>query len=183
MYKFEKMWWLDCQILFKLYIVIVKVVVGEGWGVQKVVKFMMVDIGGKRGEMVMGMVFGKDKGGIVDIEMFDIDIFISFVYGEWLKWLWYGKVRRIVFEQFEWGSLVINIFSRGELFQEVVRCIYLMFVVEEMSLWNLDDSVKVYLVVVFDFVFSVIESFGYFGEKDVYCKGVFKSVVGKMSDV
>lgn len=83
-------------MLFKLYSVIVKVVVGDGgWGVYRVVKFMVVEIGGKCGEFVIGMVGGKDKVNIGDIEMVDLGKFINLVYGERLKWFWYGKLRRI----------------------------------------------------------------------------------------
>src|SRR5687767_6774401 len=142
----------------------------------------MADIGGKRGEMVMGMVSGKDKGGIADIETLDIDTFISLVHGERPKWLWYGKARRTVSEQPERGSPVTNTLSRGESFQEAARRTHSMPVAEEMSLRNPDDSAKVYSAAAPDSALSVTESPGYPGEKDAHRKGVFKSVAGKMSD-
>lgn len=86
---------LDRLTLTALHRVTAKAAAGEGWGVPKAVKSTVVELGGKGGEMVMGMVGGgKDKAGIGDIETLDIDRFVSLVHGERSKWLWYGKVRR-----------------------------------------------------------------------------------------
>lgn len=92
--KLEKTRRIDRQTLFRLHNITAKAAAGEVWGVQKAVKSTMTEIGGKRGEMVMGMVSGKDKGGIADIETLDIGQFVSLVHGERAKWLWRGKPRR-----------------------------------------------------------------------------------------
>lgn len=85
---------LDRQTLLKLHATTARAAAGEGWGVQKKVKSTVAEIGGRRGEMVIGMVGGKDKGGIADIETLDLDRFIELVQGERAKWLWHGKKRR-----------------------------------------------------------------------------------------
>lgn len=86
---------LDRPTLVQLYNVTAKAAAGaEGWGVQKAVKSRVTEFGGKRGEIVMGMVSGKDKGGLADVETLNLEQFISLVSGERAKWLWYGKPRR-----------------------------------------------------------------------------------------
>ncbi|KAI0178887.1 hypothetical protein GGR52DRAFT_533930 [Hypoxylon sp. FL1284] len=85
---------LDRQTMHKLHTVTAKAAAGEGWGVQKAVKSTVSEIGGKRGEIVLGMVGGRDKGGIGDIETLDLDRFISLASGERAKWLWLGKPKR-----------------------------------------------------------------------------------------
>lgn len=98
--KLERTRRFDRPTLLKLNGVTAKAAAGsEGWGVQKAVKSRMTEIGGKRGEIVMGMVSGKDKGGLADVETLDIEKFVTFVYGERPKWLWYGKPRRSPAEQ------------------------------------------------------------------------------------
>ncbi|KAF4125050.1 Sin3 complex subunit Stb2 [Geosmithia morbida] len=91
--KLEKTRRLDRPTLLKLHLTTAKAAAGDGWGVPKAVKSRMTEIGGKRGEIVMGMVSGKDKGGLADVETLDIDTFISFAYGGRAKWLWFGKPR------------------------------------------------------------------------------------------
>ncbi|XWW95358.1 hypothetical protein V2A60_003316 [Cordyceps javanica] len=85
---------LDRQTLFRLHNSTAKAAAGEGWGVQKAVNSTVTGIGGKRGEIVMDMVSGKDKGGLADVETLDLDRFIKLAYGEQSKWLWHGKQRR-----------------------------------------------------------------------------------------
>jgi len=86
---------LDRQTLLKLHSVTAKAAAGEGgWGVQKAVKSTVAEIGGKRGELVIGMVGGRDKANIGDCETLDLAKFINLAYGERPKWLWYGKPRR-----------------------------------------------------------------------------------------
>ncbi|KAI3319632.1 hypothetical protein HD806DRAFT_508618 [Xylariaceae sp. AK1471] len=85
---------LDRQTMHKLHTVTAKAAAGEGWGVQKAVKSTVTEIGGKRGEIVLGMVGSRDKGGISDIETVDLDRFISLVTGGRAKWLWHGKPKR-----------------------------------------------------------------------------------------
>jgi len=86
---------LDRQTLLKLHSATAKAAAGDGgWGVQKAVKSTVAEIGGKRGELVIGMVSGKDKANIGDIETWDLDKFINLASGERSKWLWHGKPRR-----------------------------------------------------------------------------------------
>ncbi|KAI1649946.1 uncharacterized protein F4817DRAFT_329211 [Daldinia loculata] len=92
--KLERTRRLDRQTMHKLHTVTAKAAAGEGWGVQKAVKSTMTEIGGKRGEIVLGMVSGRDKGGIGDIETLDLDRFINLASGERAKWLWFGKPKR-----------------------------------------------------------------------------------------
>lgn len=92
--KLDKTRRLDRPTLLKLHLSTAKAAAGDGWGVPKAVKSRMTEIGGKRGEIVMGMVSGKDKGGLADVETLDLDTFISFAYGGRAKWLWFGKPRR-----------------------------------------------------------------------------------------
>ncbi|ROT39519.1 hypothetical protein SODALDRAFT_308900 [Sodiomyces alkalinus F11] len=93
-HKLERTKRLDRQTIFKLHSVTAKPAKGEGWGVQKAVKSTVAEIGGKRGELVIGMVGGRDKGGIADIETLDIVKFVDLVSGERAKWLWYGKPKK-----------------------------------------------------------------------------------------
>ncbi|KAK3905873.1 hypothetical protein C8A05DRAFT_12344 [Staphylotrichum tortipilum] len=89
---------LDRQTMLKLHSMTAKAAAGEGgWGVQKAVKSTVAEIGGKRGEIVIGMV-GRDKANIGDIESLDLGKFINLAYGERPKWLWHGKPRRAVHE-------------------------------------------------------------------------------------
>ncbi|KAH7027661.1 uncharacterized protein B0I36DRAFT_246901 [Microdochium trichocladiopsis] len=92
--KLERSRRLDRQTMHKLHNTTAKAAAGEGWGVQKAVKSTVTEIGGKRGEIVLGMVGGRDKGGIGDIETLDLDRFISLASGERAKWLWLGKPKR-----------------------------------------------------------------------------------------
>ncbi|KAI1152720.1 hypothetical protein F4825DRAFT_302230 [Nemania diffusa] len=93
-HKLEKTRRLDRQTMNRLHTLTAKAAAGEGWGVQKAVKSTVTDIGGRRGEMVLGMVGSRDKGGIGDIETIDLDRFIGLVTGERAKWLWHGKPKR-----------------------------------------------------------------------------------------
>ncbi|KAI1823029.1 hypothetical protein F4861DRAFT_512436 [Xylaria intraflava] len=93
-HKLEKTRRLDRQTMHKLHTITAKAAAGEGWGVQKAVKSTVTEIGGKRGEIVLGMVGSRDKGCIGDIETTDLDRFIGLVTGERAKWLWHGKPKR-----------------------------------------------------------------------------------------
>ncbi|KAI3338253.1 hypothetical protein F4824DRAFT_460168 [Ustulina deusta] len=93
-HKLERTRRLDRQTMHKLHALTAKAAAGEGWGVQKAVKSTVTDIGGKRGEIVLGMVGSRDKGGIGDIETINLDRFIGLVTGERAKWLWHGKPKR-----------------------------------------------------------------------------------------
>lgn len=96
--KLEKTRRLDRQTLFRLHTATAKAAAGEGWRAQKAVKSAMTEIGGKRGEIVMDMVSGKEKAGLADIETLDIAVFAKLVYGDRPKWLWQGKPRRTPFD-------------------------------------------------------------------------------------
>ena len=91
--KMERTRRLDRRTLNRLHLVTAKAAAGEGWTVPKAVKSTVAELGGKGGEMVMGMV-GRDKASIGDIETLDIEKYVSLVHGERAKWLWYGKPRR-----------------------------------------------------------------------------------------
>ncbi|RWA03975.1 hypothetical protein EKO27_g11130 [Xylaria grammica] len=93
-HKIERTRRLDRQTMHKLHAITAKAAAGESWGVQKAVKSTVTDIGGKRGEIVLGMVGSRDKGGIGDIETINLDRFIGLVTGERAKWLWHGKAKR-----------------------------------------------------------------------------------------
>ncbi|OTA91144.1 hypothetical protein M434DRAFT_397401 [Hypoxylon sp. CO27-5] len=93
-HKLDRTRRLDRQTMHKLHAMTAKAAAGESWGVQKAVKSTVTELGGKRGEIVLGMVGGRDKGGIGDTETLDLDRFISLASGERAKWLWLGKPRR-----------------------------------------------------------------------------------------
>lgn len=66
----------------------------EGWAVPRAFKSTVAELGGKGGEMVMGMVGAGQKDGIAEVETVDIDQFVELVRGEHAKWLWHGKPRK-----------------------------------------------------------------------------------------
>ena len=84
----------DRQTLDRLHRVTSKAASGEGWTVPKAVKSTVVELSGKGGEMMMGMVGGRDRGGIAEVESLDIELFSKHVTGESAKWLWHGKPRK-----------------------------------------------------------------------------------------
>ncbi|KAI9931664.1 hypothetical protein ASPWEDRAFT_103827 [Aspergillus wentii DTO 134E9] len=83
---------LDQPTLARLHRVTAKAANSEGW--TDAVKSTMAELSGQGGEMVMGMVRGREKGGIADIETLDIDNFAHLVTGARAKWLWLGKPRK-----------------------------------------------------------------------------------------
>lgn len=85
---------LDRQTLDRLHRVTAKAAKGEGWAVPRAVKSTVAELGGKGGEMVMGIVGARDKAGISEVETLDIDRFVQLVQGERSKWLWHGKPRK-----------------------------------------------------------------------------------------
>lgn len=85
---------LDRQTIMKLHKVTAKTASGEGWTVPKAVKSTVAELSGKGGEMVMGIVGGRDKVGIAEIETLDIERFAQLVTGSKAKWLWQGKSAR-----------------------------------------------------------------------------------------
>ncbi|KAK7402799.1 hypothetical protein QQX98_011455 [Neonectria punicea] len=178
--KIEKTRRLDRQTLLKLYSVSAKAAAGEGWGVQRAVKSTVTEIGGKRGEIVMGMVSGKDKGGLADIETLDIDRFVSLAYGERPKWLWHGKPRRTPAEvpnrTPELGTaLVWKEDSTANL-----KGLTSAPTEEEPEIKRFDETPGIYSAFPPGSAISIGKNPG---DKDAALpKTVFKSVAGKMSD-
>jgi hypothetical protein len=85
---------LDRQTLDKLRRATAKAASKEGWAVPRAFKSTVAELGGKGGEMVMGMVGAGQKDGIAEVETVDIDQFIELVRGGHAKWLWHGKPRK-----------------------------------------------------------------------------------------
>jgi hypothetical protein len=85
---------LDRQTLDKLRRATAKAASKEGWAVPRAFKSTVAELGGKGGEMVMGMVGAGQKDGIAEVETVDIDQFVELVRGERAKWLWHGKPRK-----------------------------------------------------------------------------------------
>lgn len=83
---------LDRQTLDRLHRVTAKAANSEGW--TDAVKSTMAELSGHGGEMVMGMVRGREKVGIADIETLDIDNLAHLVKCARAKWLWRGKPRK-----------------------------------------------------------------------------------------
>ncbi|KAH8422586.1 putative Sin3 complex subunit (Stb2) [Aspergillus melleus] len=83
---------LDRQTLDRLHRVTAKAANSEGW--TDAVKSTMAELSGHGGEMVMGMVRGREKAGIADIETLDVDNFAQLAKGARAKWLWRGKPRK-----------------------------------------------------------------------------------------
>ncbi|KAF2450683.1 hypothetical protein P171DRAFT_427005 [Karstenula rhodostoma CBS 690.94] len=84
----------DRQTLERLRRATAKAASKESWAVPRAFKGAVAELGGKGGEMVMGMVGAGEKAGIADIETTDIDRFVELVSGERSKWLWHGKPRK-----------------------------------------------------------------------------------------
>ncbi|KAF1924753.1 Sin3 complex subunit [Didymella exigua CBS 183.55] len=85
---------LDRQTLDKLRRATAKAATKEGWGVPRAFKSTVAELGGKGGEMVMGIVGAGEKDGIAEVETVDIDRFVELVRGDHAKWLWYGRARK-----------------------------------------------------------------------------------------
>lgn len=85
----------DRQTLERLHKVTAKAVSGQGWTVPRAVKSTVAELSGKGGHIVMGMVGGRERVGIAEIETLDIDTFIQLAYGERCKWLWHGKPLKV----------------------------------------------------------------------------------------
>ena len=92
--KLEKTSRLDDKTLKHLHKMTSKAANSEGWAVPKAVKSTVAELSGKGGEMVMGMVGGRDRAGLAEIETLDINKFVALAYGEQCKWLWHGKAKK-----------------------------------------------------------------------------------------
>lgn len=172
---------LDRQTVFRLHTATAKGAAGEGWGVQKAVKSTVTEIGGKRGEIVMDMVSGKDKGGLADIETLDIDRFVNLAYGDRPRWLWHGKARRTGNDEFgsaqDLGSMLLG---RSETANHTARRTHSFPSDEELDARRREDgSTGPYSAVPAGSVNNIADVSG---DRDALRRGVFKSVTGKMSD-
>ncbi|RMZ67422.1 sin3 complex subunit [Pyrenophora seminiperda CCB06] len=87
---------LDRHTLEKLRRASAKAASKEGWAVPRAFKSTVAELGGKGGEMVMGIVGAGQKDGIAEVETVDIDQFVELVRGEHAKWLWHGKPRKTI---------------------------------------------------------------------------------------
>lgn len=85
---------LDRQTLDKLRRATAKAASREGWGVPRAFKSTVAELGGKGGEMMMGIVGAGEKEGIAEVETVDIDRFVELVRGDHAKWLWHGRPRK-----------------------------------------------------------------------------------------
>ncbi|KAG9255906.1 uncharacterized protein F5Z01DRAFT_650504 [Emericellopsis atlantica] len=179
-FKIEKTRRLDRQTLVKLHNCTAKAAAGEGWGVQKAVKSRMKEIGGNRGEIVMGMVSGKDKGGMADIETLDLERFISFAYGERAKWLWYGKPRRTAVDHPERDSEGVNpSFGRDVIKDESLARTQTIQGDEDLDVRRQNGLLSVQSEIQYG---SALGNTDNPAEKDALRRNVLKSVAGKMSD-
>lgn len=178
--KLEKTRRLDRQTLLKLYAVSAKAAAGESWGVQRAVKSTLTEVGGKRGELVMGMVSGKDKGGLADIETLDIGTFASLAYGERAKWLWHGKPRRSPAEIPNHSpELNKTVPWKEDESNPNPKRVYSAPAETELDPKRLEDTTDVYVAHPSGSAVSIPDGSG---DKEASKKNVFKSVAGKMSD-
>ncbi|GAP84358.1 putative sin3 complex subunit [Rosellinia necatrix] len=163
-HKFERTRRLDRQTMHKLHTITAKAAAGEGWGVQKAVKSTVTDIGGKRGEMVLGMVGSRDKGGIGDIETTDLDRLIGLVTGERAKWLWHGKPKRTPALDHEKSGPNMILLGKEDLRTSID---------DDLDHRRREDSPAIYSTPAHGSTASVTDSPG---DKDVMRRGMFKSV-------
>ncbi|KAH9883672.1 hypothetical protein F4778DRAFT_621135 [Xylariomycetidae sp. FL2044] len=171
--KLERTRRLDRQTMHKLHAVTAKAAAGEGWGVQKAVKSTVSEIGGKRGEMVLGIVGGKDKGGIGGIETLDFDRFITLASGERAKWLWHGKAKRTPLDQHEKSLPDMSaIFGKDEMSSQARR-VQSAPLEEEVEPPRRDELSTVYSTPPPGSAISIVESPV---DKDALRRGVFKNV-------
>jgi hypothetical protein len=171
---------LDRQTLHKLHTATAKAAAGEGWGVQKAVKSTVSEIGGKRGEIVLGMVSGRDKGGIGDIETLDLDKFMSLAQGERAKWLWFGKPKRQTLDREgslpDLGNMLLSKDAKEELMSKRAQSLPLE---EEVEMRRREEAAGVYATPAPGSAISVAESPG---DKDALRRNVFRGITDKMSD-
>lgn len=93
--KMERTRRLNRETLDRLHRATAKTATGENWSVPKAVKSTVAELSGKGGEMVMGIVGGREKVGISEVETLDIETFRHLVVGAKMKWLWQGKSKPI----------------------------------------------------------------------------------------
>ncbi|KAJ4290744.1 hypothetical protein N0V88_006493 [Collariella sp. IMI 366227] len=181
--RMERTRQLDRQTMLKLHSVTAKAAAGDGgWGVQKAVKSTVAEIGGKRGELVIGMVGGRDKANIGDIETLELGKFITLAYGERPKWLWHGKPRRTLQDQEpEHPASAFGKELKDELPQLVSSRTHSAPPEEELASRKRDESPAVITPLQTSSSMPIAgEMSG--GDRDALRKTVFKSVAGKVSD-
>ncbi|CRK39169.1 hypothetical protein BN1723_000706 [Verticillium longisporum] len=182
--KLEKTRRLDRQTVLKLHSVTAKAAAGEGWGVQKAVKSTVAEIGGKRGELVIGLVGGRDKGAIGDIETLDISKFVDLVSGERAKWLWLGKPKRAALESNEkTPDMSAILFGEKEAKEGAVtpsRRVQSLPLEEEVQRTKEEPANALHPVQTP--IQAATMNDAVLGEKDPSRRGVFKSVAGRVSD-
>lgn len=165
---------LDRQTLYKLHAATAKAAAKEGWGVQKAVKSTVREIGGERGELVLGMVGGRDKGGIGDIETLDLGKFTKLVSGERAKWLWLGKPKRTTVDSNDKAIPdMSNILFSKDFNNQQTKRIQPISQDDESEPRQREDSPAVYSTPAPGSAVSVGESPA---EKDAMRRGVFKNV-------
>ncbi|KAM5355373.1 hypothetical protein ACJ41O_002019 [Fusarium nematophilum] len=178
--KLERTRRLDRQTILKLYSASAKAAAGEGWGVQRAVKSTVTEIGGKRGELVMGIVSGKDKGGLADIETLDLDRFVNLAYGERPKWLWHGKPRRTQAELPDHSPDLNNAMAwKDDDSNSNPKRVYSAPAESELEAKRPEEPPGVYSSFPPGSATSIAEGSG---DRDALRKNMFKSVAGKMSD-
>ncbi|KAK4191886.1 hypothetical protein QBC35DRAFT_280380 [Podospora australis] len=184
--KLERTRRLNRQTLLKLHSNTAKAAAGDGgWGVQKAVKSTVAEIGGKRGELVIGMVGGRDKANIGDIETADLTKFTSLAFGERAKWLWHGKPKRT--QQELAPEHPVSTFGK-ELKEELPppqaggRRTQSAPVEDEAEVKKREDSPAIFSPPQPPLTHSAPISAENPGDRDALRKGVFKSVAGKVSD-
>ena len=179
-FKLAKTKRLDRPTLLKLYIVTAKAAAGDGWGVQKAVKSRINEIGGKKGELVMEMVSGKDKGGLADVETLDLERFISFAYGERAKWLWFGKPRRTTGDLPDRDANGSNpSFGVDDASSQAMFRAQTVPADQDPEMRRKEDIYPVYSEIPPGSATSIFDSPG---EKEALRRNVLKSVAGKMND-
>ncbi|KAI5922030.1 hypothetical protein F4810DRAFT_711853 [Camillea tinctor] len=163
---------LDRQTMHRLHTVTAKAAAGEGWGVQKAVKSTVSEIGGKRGDIVLGMVGGRDKGGIGDIETFDLDKFVSLASGERAKWLWLGKPKRTIAEPEKSIPDISALFGKDDTGSQSKRA-HSHSLEDKVETGRRDESPGLYSTPAPGSAVSIADSPA---DKDAMRRGVFKNV-------
>lgn len=91
-YKIDRTRRLDRATLDRLHRVTAKSATEEGGGVSRAIKSTIGTVSGKGGEMIArGLIGGKEKPSIAEVETLDIDQLSQLVVGGKLRWLWQGK--------------------------------------------------------------------------------------------
>ncbi|CAP59846.1 uncharacterized protein PODANS_1_1740 [Podospora anserina S mat+] len=181
--KIERTRRLDRQTLLKLHSATAKAAAGDGgWGVHRAVKSTVAEIGGKRGELVIGMVGGKDKANIGDIETVDLGKFINLAYGERPKWLWHGKPRRTQQETAPGSAFGKELREETIVPQSGSRRTQSAPVEDELEAKKREDSPAIYAPPPVTNSAPITAESHNPGDRDALRKGIFKGVAGKVSD-